>query len=141
MHSDRNRGRRSAAQHAPTRLDIEVPNERSEVAIAGLVEQVLVELTYEPVGAEYVSANVWGPTRTQYIHDERGAAAFMKCHYDERLGWVVGSIPREGVRAELVTQLSRDESRLSRRSDAQPAATPDRFRVRPVGELRLYRRR
>ena len=129
------------AQHAPTRFDLKVPNERSEAVIAGLVKQVLVELAHEPVGAEYVSANVWGPTRTQYIHDEQGAAAFTKRYYDERLGWVVGSIPREGVRAELVTQLLRDESRLSRRSDVQPAATPDRFRVRPVSELRMHRRR
>jgi hypothetical protein len=139
MNSERTSGRQSEAQHASSRFDLEVPNNRSEAAIAGLVEQVLVELRHEPVGAEYVSANVWGPTRTQYIRDETGAAPFTKRQYDERLGWVVGSITRAGVREELMTHLSRDRSRVSRRSDAQPVTTPDRFRVRPVEELRASR--
>lgn len=118
---------------------MEIPNERSEAALAGLVDRVLVALRHEPVGAEYVSANVWGPTRTQYIRNETGAAPFTKYHYDERLGWVVGSIPRADAREELLTHLSRDRSQVSRRSDAQPATTSDRLRVRPVEVLRARR--
>jgi hypothetical protein len=139
MNSERTSGRQSEAQHASSRFDLEVPNDRSDAAIAGLVEQVLVELRHEPVGAEYVSANVWEPTRTQYVRDETGAAPFTKRHYDERLGWVVGSITRAGVREELVTHLSRDRSQVSQRSDAQSPTSTDRFWVRPVEVLRSSR--
>lgn len=74
------------------------------------------------------------------MHDETGAAPFSKRHYDERLGWVVGSITRAGVREELVTHLSRDRSQLSQRRDVQSPTTPDRFRVQPVEVLRSSRR-
>jgi hypothetical protein len=139
MNSERRSHQQSEEQYDYSRFDIEVPNDRSEAAIAGLVDRVLVALRHEPVGAAYVSANVWGPTRTQYIRDDTGAAPFTKRHYDARLGWVVGSIPRADVREELLTHLSRDRSQVSRRSDAQPAATPDRFQVRPVEVLRARR--
>lgn len=48
-------------------LELTIPNDRSQISIASFVECVLVELTYEEVGAEYVSANVWGAKRTQFI--------------------------------------------------------------------------
>jgi hypothetical protein len=139
MTSERTSGRQTASHSEYERFDLTVPNDRSEAALAGLIDQVLVELRHEPLGAEYISANVWGPNRTQYIRDETGAAPFTKYHYDERLGWIVGSIPRAGVREELMTHLSRDWSQVSQRSDAQPATTPDRFQVRPVAVLRNHR--
>jgi hypothetical protein len=51
-------------------------------------------------------------------------------------GPLVGSISRQGLRAELLDLLRREQSRLSQRSDAQSATTPDRFRVRAIETLR-----
>ena len=43
-----------------------MPNDRSPISIVSFVECVLVELTHEPVAAEYVSSEIWGEKRTRF---------------------------------------------------------------------------
>jgi len=47
-------------------LELTVPNDRSPISIVSFVECVLVELTHEPVAAEYVSSVIWGEKRTRF---------------------------------------------------------------------------
>ena len=47
-------------------LKLTVPNDRSPISIVSFVECVLVELTHEPVAAEYVSSEIWGEKRTHF---------------------------------------------------------------------------
>ena len=67
-------------------LELMIPNDRSQLSIVSFVECVLMELTHEEVGAEYVSTNVWGAKRTQFIAIGDNGEMFRKRHYDERLG-------------------------------------------------------
>ena len=79
---------------------------------------------------------MWGPVWTQYLPTETGETGFRKRHYDERLGWVGGPIPRAGVRTELIDHLTREVSKTANRSHGQPVDVADRFQVQPVAELR-----
>ena len=112
-----------------------VPNERSELSVVSFVECVLVELTHEEVGAEYVSTNVWGAKRTQFIAIDDNGEMFRKRHYDERLGWHESTISRRAVREELITRLTRSSSQATDRSHDVPVNNPDTFSVKPVRKL------
>jgi len=48
-------------------LELTVPNDRSPISIVSFVECVLVELTHEPVAAEYTSSYIWGAKRTRFF--------------------------------------------------------------------------
>jgi hypothetical protein len=50
-----------------TDLELTLPHGRSPTGIVSFVECVLVELTHEDVGAEFVSTSVAGVKRTQFI--------------------------------------------------------------------------
>lgn len=117
-------------------LGLTVPNDRSQLSIVSLVECVLVELTHEDVGAEYVSANVWGAKRTQFIAIDDVGETFQKRHYDERLGWHESTISRQAVRDELIDRLTRSSSLASDRSHDAPVDGADTFSVKPARELR-----
>ena len=78
-------------------LRLSVPNTRSGESIVAFVECVLVELTHEDVGAEYVASNVRGVKRTQFIAVDDIGETFQKRYYDERLGWHEQTIGRQGV--------------------------------------------
>ena len=118
-------------------LELTDPNDRSQSSIVALVECVLVELTHEEVGAEYVSTNVWGVKRTQFIAVDDVGETFQKRHYDERLGWHESTVSRRAVRDELVNRLTRPSSLTSDRSHEVPVDDPDTFTVKPTRELRL----
>ncbi|WEL28134.1 Uncharacterized protein SVXHx_5118 (plasmid) [Haloferax volcanii] len=120
-------------------LQLTVPNDRHHTSIVAFVECVLVELTHEDVGAEYISSNVWGTKRTQFIAVDTVAETFCKRHYDERLGWHETTISRESVRNELVNRLSQTGSLATDRSHDVPVEASDVFSVRPVRQL--YNRR
>ena len=70
MYSARQRNRDRRIDHHPAESDeatspwaelrLAVPNDRSDESIVAFVECVLVELTHEPVVAEYVSTQIWG---------------------------------------------------------------------------------
>jgi len=47
-------------------LELTVPNDRSPISIVSFVECVLVELTHEPVAAEYVSSEIWGESEHDF---------------------------------------------------------------------------
>ncbi|WP_408960793.1 hypothetical protein [Natrinema sp. 74] len=117
-------------------LELTVPNDRSQLSIVSLAECVLVELTHEKVGAEYVSANVWGAKRTQFIAIDDVGETFQKRHYDERLGWHESTVSRQAVREYLITRLTRSSSLASDRSHDAPVDDPDTFSVKPARELR-----
>ncbi len=146
MHSERQHQRdrgidRASAHHdAPTSpwsdLRLSVPNTRSGESIVSFVECVLVELTHEEVGAEYVSGNVWGAKRTQFIAIDDVGETFQKRHYDERLGWHESTVSRQAVRDELIDRLTRSSSLASDRSHDAPVDGADTFRVKPTRELR-----
>ncbi|POG55160.1 hypothetical protein [Haloferax marisrubri] len=107
-------------------LDLTLPHNRSPTGIVSVVECVLVELTHEDVGAEFVSTSVAGTKRTQFIAVDDIGQRFKKRYFDERLGWHETTVSREAVREELVNRLSR----LSLdRIDEPPNAEPDTFRV------------
>lgn len=116
-------------------LELPVPNEQSQADIETLVDRVLVTLEADAVGAEYVSMNAWGVTRTRYLAaSEKGS--FLKRRYDERVGWVDGSCPRSAVQEELVSRLSRSTSLATNRTHSQRIDTPDTFRVQPLEDFR-----
>ena len=117
-------------------LELTVPNDRSQLSIVSLVECVLVELTHEKVGAEYVSANVWGAKRTQFIAVDDVGETFEKRHYDERLGWHESTVSRRAVRDELIDRLTRSSPLASNRSHPDRVNEPDTFSVEPTPELR-----
>ena len=116
-------------------LKLTVPNRRHHTSIVAFVECVLVELTHEDVGAEYVSSNVWGTKRTQFIAADDVAETFCKRHYDERLGWHETTISRKSVRNELVDRLSRTDSLATDRSHSISVEASDVFSVKPVRQL------
>ncbi|WP_218927225.1 hypothetical protein [Halosimplex rubrum] len=95
-----------------------------------------MELTHEEVGAEYVSANVWGAKRTQFIAVDDVGETFQKRHYDERLGWHESTVSRQAVREELITRLTRSSSLASDRSHDTPVDGADTFSVKPARALR-----
>ncbi|WP_089699614.1 hypothetical protein [Halogranum gelatinilyticum] len=114
---------------------MQVPNSRSRVSIVSFVECVLVELTHESLGAEYLSSNVWGVKRTQFIADDDVGETFLKRHYDERLGWHKTMMSREEVRSELVDRLTRTTSLSGERNRGEADDEFDRFSVKLVGQL------
>jgi len=119
-------------------LELTIPNDRSQISIVSLVECVLVELTHEEVGAEYVSANVWGAKRTQFIAIDDVGETFQKRHYGERLGWHESTVSRRAVREDLITRLTRSASLATDRSHDVPVDDPDTFTVKPARKLRLH---
>ncbi len=108
-------------------LQLTVPNNRHHTSIVAFVECVLVELTHEDIGAEYVSSNVWGTKRTQFIAADDVAETFYKRHYDERLGWHETTVSRESVRNELIDRLSQTVSLATDRSHSVPVESTDVF--------------
>ncbi|POG54139.1 hypothetical protein AUR65_015805 [Haloferax marisrubri] len=116
-------------------LRLTIPNDRHHTSIVAFVECVLVELTHEDVGAEYVSSNVWGTKRTQFIAADDVAETFYKRHYDERLGWHETTVSRESVRNELIDRLSQTDSLATDRSHSVPVESTDVFSVKPVRQL------
>ena len=61
---------------------------------------------------------------------------FQKRHFDARLGWHETTVPRETVRDELITQLTRSPSTPPERAGEEAASKPDTFVVKPVRNLR-----
>jgi hypothetical protein len=114
---------------------MQVPNDRSRLSIVSFVECVLVELTHESLGAEYLSSNVWGVKRTQFIADDDVGETFLKRHYDERLGWHKTKMSRDAVRSELVNRLTRTISLSGERDHSETGNEFDRFSVKLVGQL------
>ncbi|WP_135827088.1 hypothetical protein [Halorussus ruber] len=109
-------------------LELTIPHNRSPTSIISFVECVLVELTHEDVGAEYVSTSVAGMKRTQFIAVDDVGEVFQKRYYDERLGWHETTVNRKAVRDELVNRLSRSSSK---RTNETPNADTDTFHVKP----------
>ncbi|ELZ68847.1 hypothetical protein C457_10566 [Haloferax prahovense DSM 18310] len=115
-----------------TDLELALPHNRSPTSIVSFVERVLVELTHEDVGAEFVSTSVAGVKRTQFIGVDDVGQRFQKRYFDDRLGWDETIVSRGAVRNELVSRLSR----LSLdRIDETPNAEPDTFRVMPFHQF------
>lgn len=145
MHSERQHQRdrgidRASTHHDASRspwsdLRLSVPNTRNSEAIVSFVECTLVELTHEDVGAEYISSNVWGMKRTQFIVADDVGERFQKRHYDGRLGWHEQRISREDVREELVNRLSRPSSLAANQSHGASVDEPDTFAVKGLQEL------
>ncbi|UWG49328.1 Uncharacterized protein AArcCO_4153 (plasmid) [Halalkaliarchaeum sp. AArc-CO] len=117
-------------------LAVTVPNDRSLESVISLVECVLVEMTHEDVGAEYISSNVWGAKRTQFVAIDEFGEQFRKQHYDARLGWHETTVSRSDVREELVNRLSRSTTLRSNKSHCEPVVEPDIFSVKPTRRLR-----
>jgi len=122
-------------------LRLTIPNTRSSESIVSFVECTLVELTHEDVGAEYVSSNVWGAKRTQFIAVDDVGETFQKHHYDERLGWYEQTISRQALREGLVNLLSRSSSLATNRSHDVPVDEPDTFAVKARHQLQFETRR
>ena len=118
-------------------LELTIPNDRSQLSIVSFVECVLVELTHEEVGAEYVSTNVWGAKRTQFIPIDDNGEMFRKRHYYERLGWHESTVSRRAVREDLITRLTRSSSHATDRSHDVPVNNPDTFSVKPARKLQM----
>ncbi|WP_042664194.1 hypothetical protein [Haloferax sp. ATB1] len=115
-------------------LELSLPHGRSPTGIVSFVERVLVELTHEDVGAEFVSTSVAGVKRIQFIAVDDVGQRFQKRYFDERLGWDETTVSRKAVREELVNRLSRS----SLGSDVGQHGVvddQDKFQVMPVPEL------
>jgi len=117
-------------------LEVTIPTDRDHASLVALVECVLVELTHEHVGAVVVTHQVRGTNRTQYVAVDDVSEQFQKRHFDARLGWHETTVPREIVRDELVTQLTRSAASQAERTREAAASEPDTFTVKPVQELR-----
>jgi hypothetical protein len=116
-------------------LEVAIPNDRDHASLVALVECALIELTHEHVGAVVVAHQVWGTKRTQYVAVDDIGEQFQKRHSDARLGWHETTVPRETVRDELITQLTRSPSTPAEQSGEGAASEPDTFVVKPVREL------
>ena len=116
-------------------LKLSVPNEESPLSIVSFVESVLVELTHEPVAAEYVSSHIWGKKRTRYFAVDGSGEHFEKRYSDDLLGSHTTLLTRRRVRTELINQLSRNTVTTTGRFNER-ADEPDSFRVRPLRELK-----
>ncbi|WP_435075653.1 hypothetical protein [Halorubrum sp. HHNYT27] len=119
-----------------TDLEVVVPTHRDHASVVALVECALVELTYEAVGAVFVSRQVGRSTQTQYVAADDVGEQFQKRHFDDRLGWQETTILRRAVRDELITQLTRSPSTPAEWLGEGAASEPDTFVVKPVRELR-----
>ena len=113
-----------------------IPTDRDQASVVALVECALIELTHEAVGAVFVSRQVGRSTWTQYVAVDDVGEQFQKRHFDARLGWHETTVPREAVRDELITQLTRLASTPAERSGKEAASEPDTFIVKPVRVLR-----
>jgi hypothetical protein len=116
-------------------LVVTIPNDRDHASFVALVECALVELTHEAVGAVFVSRQVGRATRTQYVAADDIGEQFQKRHFDSRLGWHETTVPRETVRDELITQLTRSAVSPAERTREAAASEPNTFTVKPVREL------
>ena len=117
-------------------LELTVPNDRNAVSIISFVEWVLVELTHEPVAAEYVSSEIWGDKRTHFFAVDNSGDRFQKRYSDDRLGSHNTLLSRRRVRSALINRLSRETVRT--KQDIQESVEePDTFCVRPLRELKL----
>ncbi|MFP9061622.1 hypothetical protein ACLI4R_13935 [Natrialbaceae archaeon A-chndr2] len=120
-------------------LELTLPHTRSPTAIVSFVECALVELTHEDVGAEFVSTSVTGVKRTQFIAVDDVGEEFKKRYLDERLGWHEATVSRKAVRDELVNRLSKRSSQGGEVGQNNVVAAQDRFKVKPVRELRVQK--
>jgi len=144
MYSARQHNRDCRIDHHPAESDeatspwadlrLTVPNDRRDTSLVALVECALVELTHEHVGAVVVAQQVWGTKRTQYVAVDDVGQQFQKRHFDSRLGWHETIVPRETVRDELITQLTRSTSPPADTREAA-ASEPNTFSVKSVREL------
>ncbi|MDL0134314.1 MULTISPECIES: hypothetical protein [Halobacterium] len=116
-------------------LEVAIPSDRDHASLVALVECALVELTHEHVGAVVVAQQVWGTKRTQYVAVDDVGEQFQKRHCDDRLGWHETTVPREIVRDELITQLTRSPASQAERTREAAANEPATFTVKPVREL------
>ncbi|TQQ79193.1 hypothetical protein EGH24_12445 [Halonotius terrestris] len=117
-------------------LTLTVPNEESPLSIVSFVESVLVELTHEPVAAEYVSSHIWGEKRTRYFAVDGSGEHFEKRYSDDLLGSHTTLLNRRRVRTELMNRLSRNTVTTTGRLNERVEES-DTFRVRPLRELDL----
>jgi len=117
-------------------LEMTVPTDRDHASVVALVECALVELTHETVGVVFVSRQVGRSTRTQYVAADDVGEQFQTRRFDDRQGWHETTIPRRGVRDELITHLTRSASRSTERAGEEATSEPDTFVVKPVRELR-----
>jgi hypothetical protein len=115
-------------------LELTVPNDRNAVSIISFVEWVLVELTHEPVAAEYVSPQIWGDKRTQFFAVDESGERFQKRYSDDQLGEHNTLLSRRRVRNALINRLSR-ETVGTKRGHEEAVEEPDTFCVRPLREL------
>ena len=118
-----------------TDFEVTIPSNRNHASLVALVECALVELTHEDVGAVIVAQQVWGTNRTQYVAVDDVGEQFQKRHFDSRLGWHETTVPREIVRDELITQLTRSPSTPTEQSGEEAASESDMFTVKPVQDL------
>ncbi|WP_254810540.1 hypothetical protein [Natronosalvus amylolyticus] len=120
-------------------LELTLPHTRSPTAVVSFVECVLVELTHEDVGAEFISASIAGVKRTQFIAVDDVGEEFKKRYLDERLGWHEATVSRKAVRDELVNRLSQRPSLIDEVGQNDVVTAQDRFQVKPVRELRVQK--
>ena len=115
-------------------LELTVPNDRNAVSIISFVEWVLVELTHEPVAAEYVSPQIWGDKRTHFFAVDESGERFQKRYSDDRLGSHNTLLSRRRVRSALINRLS-CETVETKRGIQESVEMPDTFRMRSLREL------
>lgn len=145
MHSERQHPHTSRTDHSRiwpnvstspwANLRLSVPNDRTSESIVAFVECVLVELTHEDVGAEYVSSNIRGTKRTQFIAVDDVGETFQRRHYDERLGYHKTTVSRKAVRRELINRLTRSSSTAVDRTNESVTVKLDTFCVKPIRQL------
>lgn len=120
--------------HSTSKLELTIPNKRSYQSLITFVDCVLVELTHEVVGAEYVVPHPWGTGYMQYIAIDTFGERFRKRRYCPTAGWSSREISRSDVRLELIQRFSREQSIASTDKRA-PDTVADSFSVKPISDL------
>ena len=88
----------------------ELPLSVSGERVLSLVEHLLVDLEYEPVGVAYRRRTVGGVEQMEYVAVPGSSGEVFERHrYVPRHGWVSETVSRATVREELVTVCHRDE--------------------------------
>jgi len=88
-------------------LEVAIPSDRNHASLVALVGVCPRRTDSRTGGAVVVAQQVWGTKRTQYVAVDDVGEQFQKRHFDSRLGWHETTVPRETVRDELITKVTR----------------------------------
>jgi len=115
-------------------LEVAIPSDRNHASLVALVECVLVELTHEQVGPSS-SPSRCGDETYAVRRRRRRRRAVSEAALRQPAWLARDYVPRETVRDELITKVTRSAVSPPERTREAAASEPNTFTVKPVREL------